>query len=273
MSVRFSTRSTALAAFVGFTMLLVGACSSPDTAPDEARAATPDTAPAASSEAPASASQASATATSIAADTTQVADGCYYDAEKQPVENPASLVDFQDPSQGNAESPVTIVEYFDPNCPHCKTMHAVMKQAVEQYGDEARFVYKPMPLWGFSVPQIEALYAAAQEDKFIPMLEAQYARQQRGGLSMEQMKAIAGEIGRNPDVLASRVEQQTYRSQIMQQRQRAIEIGEDDQCHGPSVTESAARFNLRRSGRAGRAPAGYPPTATAWAHVRIHRRQ
>lgn len=157
----------------------------------------------------------------------EVADGCSFDDEKTSVEDPASLVDFQDPYQGNASAPVTIVEYFDPNCPHCKTMHAIMKQAVERYGDEAQFVYKPMPLWEYSLPQIEALYAAAQEDKFIPMLEAQYARQQQGGLSMDALREIAREIGMNPDVLTSRVEQQTYRDRILQQRQRAVEIGVD----------------------------------------------
>jgi protein-disulfide isomerase len=230
MSAPFLPRSTALlAVFIGLFMLVAGACTSNDGASEEANAApqpaaeSPPAEPSASESASASASYAA----TARADTTQVAEGCYYDSEKSPVENPSSLVDFQDPSQGNADAPVTIVEYFDPNCPHCKTMHEVMKQAVEQYGDEAQFVYKPMPLWGFSVPQIEALYAAAQEGKFIPMLEAQYARQQQGGLSMDQLRAIAREIDMNPDVLASRVEQNTYRSQIMQQRQRAIEIGVD----------------------------------------------
>lgn len=205
----------------------MAACASPDTSSDEARAATPAATSDPSATASGASASASSSATAASSDTTQVAEGCYYDPEKPPVEDPASLVDFQDPSEGNADAPVTIVEYFDPNCPHCKTMHAVMKQAVEQHGDKAQFVYKPMPLWGYSVPQIEALYAAAQEGKFVSMLEGQYARQQRGGLSMEQLKGIAQEIGMNADVLESRVEQQTYRSRIMQQRQRAIEIGVD----------------------------------------------
>ena len=180
-----------------------------------------------SRSATAASSPAPAAVASAVPDTTQVAEGCYYDPEKEPVENFSALVDFQDPSKGSAQSPVTIVEYFDPNCPHCKTMHAVMKKVIEQYGDEAQFVFKPMPLWGYSVPQIEALYAAAQEGKFFEMLDAQYARQQRGGLSMEQMQGIAREIGMNPDVLASRIQQQTHRDRIMQQRKRAVEIGVD----------------------------------------------
>ncbi len=169
----------------------------------------------------------SAVVQAVGPGTTQGAEGCYFDPEEASVQNFSTLIDFQDPSQGNPDAPVKIVEYFDPNCPHCKTTHAVMKQAVAQYGDEAQFVYKPMPLWQYSLPQIEALYAAAQEGKFVPMLEAQYARQQRGGLSMEQLKAIAQEIGMNPDVLESRVQQQTHRQRILQQRQKAVEIGVD----------------------------------------------
>lgn len=213
MSTRTSKREfTLLTYFIALTGLIIVA----DVMYSGSRDATAASQP--------TASQPAATVTQ-APDTTQVAEGCYYDPEKSPVQNFGELVDFQDPSRGNAQSPVTILEYFDPNCPHCKTMHAVMQKAMEQYGDEAQFVYKPMPLWGFSVPQIEALYAAAQEGKFFTMLDAQYARQQRGGLSMEQMKTIAREIGMNPDVLESRIQQQTYRDRILQQRKKAVEIG------------------------------------------------
>lgn len=159
------------------------------------------------------------------ADTVQVADGCYYDPEKQPVESFISLIDFQDPIKGNPDAAVTIVEYFDPNCPHCKAMHPIMQRAMTKYGDEARFVYKPMPLWRYSVSQIEALYAAAQEGKFMPMLEAQYQRQQRGGLSLDQLKDIARQIGMNPDVLAARLNQQTYRQRVLSERKKAVDIG------------------------------------------------
>jgi protein-disulfide isomerase/uncharacterized membrane protein len=161
-----------------------------------------------------------------AADTTQVAPGCYYTGEG-PVQDFEQLISFQDPARGASDADVTIVEYFDPNCPHCKTMHGVMKQAIDQYGDEARFVFKPMPLWGYSVPQIEALYAAAQEGKFFAMLDGQYARQQRGGLSEKQLRAIAREIGMNPDVLMSRVQQQAYRDRVRQEFQKAKDIGVD----------------------------------------------
>lgn len=155
------------------------------------------------------------------------AEECYFDPEKDPVENYGQLVGFNDPSEGNPDAAVTVIEFFDPNCPHCKTFHSVMKEVVDQYEDEAHFVYKPMPLWGYSVPQIEALYAADQEGKFMAMLEAQYARQQQGGLSAGQMRAIASEIGMNPDVLTSRLESQKFRDRVMAQRKQAVKIGVD----------------------------------------------
>ena len=162
-----------------------------------------------------------------ASDTLTVADGCRYDAEKPPVQNTDRLVNFQDPVLGDADAPVTVIEYFDPNCPHCKTMHNVLKRALDQHGDEARFVFKPMPLWGYSVPQIEAMYAAAQEDKFFEMIDRQFEAQQRGGLNLDQLKAIARDVGMNPDVLAARLQQQTYRERVLEDRKQAVNIGVD----------------------------------------------
>jgi len=151
---------------------------------------------------------------------------CQLDSEKSPVEDPASLVGFQDVTKGPADASVTVVEYFDPNCPHCKTFHnETMTTLVSEYGDEVQFVYKPFPLRGSSLPEIQALYAAHQEGKFVEMLEGQYARQNRTGIGEQDLRAIASEIGMNPDVLMSRIQEKKYRSQIIQQRRRAIEIG------------------------------------------------
>lgn len=153
---------------------------------------------------------------------------CELDDSKTPVgDQGTSLVSFQDITKGSNESGVTVVEYFDPNCPHCKDFHQVMKQVVEAHRDEIQFVYKPFPLRRSSLPEIQALYVAAQSDKFTEMLEAQYARQGPNGISMEDLRAIAKEIDLDPDVLSKRVEQNEYRNYVLQQRKRAVKIGVD----------------------------------------------
>ena len=155
-------------------------------------------------------------------------DECRLDPSKEPVgEQGTSLVNFQDITKGSAESGVTVIEYFDPNCPHCKDFHQTMKTLVEAHSDEVRFVYKPFALRRSSLPEIQALYVAAQSGKFTEMLEGQYARQNQSGISMSDLRSIASEIGMEPDVLKNRVEQNEYRDQALEIRKRAVEIGVD----------------------------------------------
>ena len=150
---------------------------------------------------------------------------CKLDPKKDPVKDPSSLINFEDVTKGTSDASVTVVEYFDPNCPHCKTFHETMKSLVSEYKDEVQFVYKPFPLRGSSLPEIQALYVAHREGKFTEMLEAQYARQSRTGITKQDLREIASEIGMNPDVLMTRIEEDKYRKMIVQQRRRAIETG------------------------------------------------
>ena len=160
------------------------------------------------------------------ADTTEanLPPGCRFAPDQEPMEA-GSLVGFTDPIFGTAGAPVTVVEFFDPNCPHCKTFHSTMERLVSQYGDRARFVYKPIPLWGYSVNQIAALHAAARQGKFEEMLEAQFARQQRGGLTDDQLADIARQIGMNAGAMLSQIGQNSYQQRIMRDRQLAQEAG------------------------------------------------
>lgn len=153
---------------------------------------------------------------------------CQLDPSKQPVENGgASLVQFQDIIQGNTDADVTVIEYFDPNCPHCKTFHATMKKVVEAHRDDVRFVFKPFPLQRGSLPEIQALYVAAQSGKFSELLDALYARQGEGGINTQELRASASEVGMNPDVLISRIEKDQYRNQVLRLRKRARQAGVD----------------------------------------------
>lgn len=154
-------------------------------------------------------------------------DQCELEAKDPVGENGASLVNFQDITKGSGESGVTVVEYFDPNCPHCKDFHQIMKKLVDAHSEEVRFVYKPFPLRQSSLPEIQALYVAAQSGKFSEMLDAQYARQNRSGISMSDVRTIASEIGMDPDVLSEKVNQNAYRDQVLKQRKRAVNIGVD----------------------------------------------
>jgi protein-disulfide isomerase/uncharacterized membrane protein len=232
MNTRLLKRELALFAYlVAFAAVLVGAdfayfnsLDGPKTAdasaqaPTEATATTTSTAPGEAS----ARGNASGEATRGSG-----AAACRLDPTKDPVDDWQSLVNMQDPMQGNASAGVTVIEYFDPNCPHCKTYHDAMKPVVEEYKNEVNFVYKPFPLRGTSLPEIQALYAAAQQGKFFEMLNAQFARQGRTGITESDLRAIAPQIGMKADVLMTKVNQNNYRSYIVEQRNKALEIGVD----------------------------------------------
>ncbi len=151
---------------------------------------------------------------------------CQLDPSTEPVKNNgAPLIGFQDVTKGPSDAPVTVIEYFDPNCPHCKDFHKTMKTLMSEFEGQVRFVFKPFPLGGRSLPEIQALYISNQEGKFSEMLDAQYAQQDRSGISNQDLRDIASEIGMNPDALLSRIEQKKYRKKIITQRKKAINIG------------------------------------------------
>ncbi len=169
---------------------------------------------------------------------------CAYDSSKKPVKDHESWVTFSDPSLGNPDAPVTVIEFFDPNCPHCKTIHPVMKAAADSLGDKARFVFRPFALGRGSFLQVEALHIAAQQGKFFEMLDAQFERQNPRGLGMDAMEEISAEIGLDFDVLKKRIESQMYRSTMLRHRQVAYEAGVNvvpTLMINGRITESSAR--------------------------------
>jgi protein-disulfide isomerase/uncharacterized membrane protein len=223
MSARSKKREFALLAYLSaLVVVLAGADLVYFSAPASAHTASAHTTatPAATTAAPAEA-RASASPAPPAPDTNAA---CRLDKSRGPVADWQSLVNMQDPMTGDPSAPVTLIEYFDPNCPHCADFHAVAKSVEAEHEGTLRVVYKPFPLRASSLPEIQALYAAAQEGKFLEMLEAQFARQD-GTVTTREVETIASEIGMNAETLMTRIESDRYRPYILEQRQKAIDLG------------------------------------------------
>ncbi len=151
---------------------------------------------------------------------------CEYHKTLEPVEEWELQINARDPYKGNANAEVVVFEYFDPNCPHCKLLHETMESVEEKYSASVQFIYKPFPLWSYSIPQIQALYLAADAHKFFDMLDRQFELQQHGkGLTTEQLGSIADEIGMDGNKLMQQLQNKKYARLVLTQRKSARSIG------------------------------------------------
>jgi protein-disulfide isomerase len=86
------------------------------------------------------------------------------------------LADDVDPRRdhvrGGERAPVTLVEYGDYECPYCGQAEAVIRELLDSFGDELRYVWRHLPL-GDVHPNAqmaaEASEAAAEQGRFWEM--------------------------------------------------------------------------------------------------------
>ncbi len=150
---------------------------------------------------------------------------CSY-ADDPPTLSDISAFTFpEDEFIGSADAPIRVIKFFDPNCPHCKTLHEVLEDVFPNNTEKARFYYRPFPIWGFSMPQVQALYLAREEGKFYEMMEAQFERQKQGGLSQAELADIAGRIGLDVDRFREGLRSGKYLSQINAEKEAIMAAG------------------------------------------------
>ncbi|MEM8485319.1 MAG: vitamin K epoxide reductase family protein [Bacteroidota bacterium] len=176
-------------------------------------------------EAPPAATAATATAAATGAAGADPADVCQIDTRMPKMDDYRSILSSFDPVVGPEDAAVTVVEFFDPNCPSCQRTHPVMKEVITKYQDRVRFHMIPFPLRESSLPQIEALYVAKEQEKFFEMLDAQMAMQETRGLPVEQVRELAGILGLDVALLNNRWRSQLYRRVILEQREKISATG------------------------------------------------
>lgn len=97
---------------------------------------------------------------------------------------------------GPADAPVTLVEYGDYQCPYCGQAELGIRELLEEFGDELRYVWRHLPLNDVHLNAqlaAEASEAAAAQGAFWPMHDRLLAAQDE--LMPEDLHRHADELG------------------------------------------------------------------------------
>jgi len=99
------------------------------------------------------------------------------------------------PMKGNDAARVTLIEFADYECPHCKRVQPVMRQAVEEFKNEVRVYFKHYPLPSHPNARLaaEAAVAAQKQGKFWPYNDGIWAHSE--SLTPAVLEQIAKDVG------------------------------------------------------------------------------
>ncbi len=98
--------------------------------------------------------------------------------KKPVVVSPEILVKNDSHIFGLADAKITLVEFSDFECPACKNVQPVVKEILQKYNGQIRFVYLQYPLPNHQFAQIaaQAAEAAALQNKFWEMHDLLFAK-------------------------------------------------------------------------------------------------
>lgn len=139
------------------------------------------------------------------------------------------VVTDQDHIRGNLNASITIVEYSDLECPFCQRFHPTALQALSDYPEDVRWVYRHFPLNNIhpqAQPAAEASECVAEQkgdEGFWSFVDAMFEDQDRLGSSY--YREVAGEIGVNLAQFDSCVSSNKYADKVDSDYNSGIQLG------------------------------------------------
>ena len=121
----------------------------------------------------------------------------------------------RDHVRGPASAPVTLVEYGDYECPYCGQAEVVIRQLLEEFGDELRYVWRHLPLNDVhpnAQMAAEAAEAANAQGMFWPMHDKLLVTQHE--LTLRDLKRNAEELGLDVERFANDLRSREYNERV-----------------------------------------------------------
>jgi len=135
-------------------------------------------------------------------------------------------VSDQDHSIGPVDAPVTLVEYGDYQCPYCGEAFPVVKQILERYDGEIRFVFRNFPIQEIHPEAVDAAFVAefaADHGDFWRAHDLLYENQSELGPQLYQQ--ICDTLGLSVADLQKAAKENTYSARIRADEEGGIRSG------------------------------------------------
>jgi protein-disulfide isomerase len=152
--------------------------------------------------------------------------------EQAPDELTAPSVNADDYVRGNPDAPITIVEFSDLECPFCKRFHSTMQQALTEYGDQVRWVYKHFPidqLHPKADKEAEAAECAGElggNEKFWAYIDRVFEiTPSNNGLDLTLLPQIAKGLGLDQKAFEDCLNSGKYAEKVERQYQEGVRLG------------------------------------------------
>ncbi|MDP2735432.1 MAG: DsbA family protein [bacterium] len=122
-----------------------------------------------------------------------------------------------------------MVEFSDLQCPYCKSFHPTVQQALAEYGDSIRWVYKHFPLDGLH-PQArpaaeasECVWEQTGDEGFWQFADTMFEKQEL--LSSAFYRTTAQQLGVNLSQFDTCVSTRKYQDKVEADYQQGIQAG------------------------------------------------
>ncbi|MEM5802068.1 MAG: thioredoxin domain-containing protein [Candidatus Aenigmatarchaeota archaeon] len=124
------------------------------------------------------------------------------------------LVDLadDDPFLGPADAKVKIIEFSDYSCPFCARVEPTIKQILQNYPHQVRWVYRDFPIHEQGWKAAEAANCAREQGKYWEYHDLLFENQQF--LSVRDLKLYAIRLNLNPDKFDTCLDSGKYASEV-----------------------------------------------------------
>ena len=139
------------------------------------------------------------------------------------------IIGENDHIRGNVDAKITLLEFSDFECPFCGRFHPTAKQAMEEYGEDIRWVYKHFPLTSIhlqaqpSAEASECVWEQTGDEGFWEFVDAMFENQARLGSAF--YAEVAQQIGVDMGQYQTCVSERKYQDKVQNDLDTGVKDG------------------------------------------------